>query len=62
MLIKRTPKESEKLLARALEIIVNAIMHGMPVTQEVADVRNEILHGKAESVKLKKEFKRQLKK
>ena len=28
---------------RAMSIITDAIMHGMPITQEVADVRNEIV-------------------
>jgi hypothetical protein len=34
--------EQHDLLQRALAIIVDAIMHGMPVTQEVADIRNAI--------------------
>lgn len=29
-----------KLIATLLEIVVDAIMHGMPVTKKVADARN----------------------
>lgn len=32
-----------ELNKRAMSIITDAIMHGMPITQEVADVRNEIV-------------------
>jgi len=32
-----------KLNKRAMSIITDAIMHGMPVTEEVADVRNQIV-------------------
>lgn len=28
---------------RAMAIIVDAVMHGMPITKEVADVRNKIV-------------------
>lgn len=28
---------------RAMSIITDAIMHGMPITEEVADVRNQIV-------------------
>jgi len=40
------------LLRRALAIIAHAICHGMPVTQEVADVRNgicDVLRGAGEA-------------
>lgn len=36
-----------ELNKRALAIIANAIMHGMPITQEVADVRNQIVGSEA---------------
>ena len=39
-------EEVERLQAlgrRAVAIIADAICHGMPITQEVADVRNQIL-------------------
>ncbi len=32
-----------ELNKRAMSIITNAIMHGMPITEEVADVRNQIV-------------------
>lgn len=35
--------EQAELLERALTIISDAIMHGMPITKEVAAVRNEIV-------------------
>lgn len=35
--------EARALNKRALAIISDAIVHGMPVTQEVADVRNAIM-------------------
>lgn len=35
-------EEQMELLQRALAIISNAIMHGMPITKEVAAVRNAI--------------------
>jgi hypothetical protein len=36
---------ASELNKRALAIIADAIMHGMPVTEEVADVRNQIVCG-----------------
>ena len=36
---------ASELNKRALAIISDAIMHGMPVTEEVADVRNQIVCG-----------------
>jgi hypothetical protein len=33
-------KSDEQLIAKLLEIVVDAIMHGMPVTKKVADARN----------------------
>lgn len=36
-------ERQDALLKRAMAIITDAIMHGMPITQEVADVRNEIV-------------------
>ena len=41
-----SPEELERLKGlnkRALAIITDAIMHGMPITPEVADVRNQIV-------------------
>lgn len=38
-----TRDEQAELLERALAIISDAIMHGMPITKEVAAVRNEIV-------------------
>lgn len=32
-----------ELNKRAMAIITDAIMHGMPITEEVADVRNQIV-------------------
>lgn len=40
--LEQTNKEFKVLLHRALVIIADAIMHGMPITEEVADVRNAI--------------------
>lgn len=37
-----TKNECQKLLDRALAIINDAILHGMPVTEEVAEVSNLI--------------------
>jgi hypothetical protein len=36
-------EELERLCVNARGIIVDAIMHGMPVTQQVADVRNGLV-------------------
>lgn len=44
--INRLRAENQRLAdlnRRALAIIADAIMHGMPITPEVAAVRNEIL-------------------
>jgi hypothetical protein len=38
----KSEDEMRDLLSQALEIIAEAIVRGMPVTQKVADVRNEI--------------------
>jgi len=35
-----------ELNKRAMAIITDAIMHGMPITEEIADVRNEIVGAK----------------
>lgn len=32
-----------ELNKRAMSIITDAIMHGMPITEEIADVRNQIV-------------------
>jgi hypothetical protein len=37
-----TIRDHLELLERALAIIADAICHGMPITKEVADVRNRI--------------------
>jgi hypothetical protein len=39
-------KRQKSLLKLAMAIITEAIMHGMPITEEVAALRNEIVCGK----------------
>lgn len=44
--LKAEVERLRALTVRAMSIITNAIMHGMPITEEVAAVRNEIVCGK----------------
>jgi len=49
-LVRDQQAEIERLRSlnsRAMNIIAEAIMHGMPITEEVAAVRNEIVTTKA---------------
>lgn len=47
-LVARRLGERDDLLKRAMKIIASAIMHGMPITEEVAAVRNAIVRGGGE--------------
>lgn len=35
--------EQHDLLVKSLDVIVDAIEHGMPITQDIADLRNNII-------------------
>lgn len=43
MRLKAAVIQLTELNKRAMSIITDAIMHGMPITKEVADVRNQIV-------------------